>query len=205
MNTSISTRAQEEFEKWQLYDEADEDFCIIDNTKDGAEYVDLLLNPERFTGYKGESAHRIWKNIYLENCFDTDTVNLRSYLPPAVDLDQVCFEQRAFYRIISGLHASINIHLCSKYLLDDSSSLLFGKEGGNWGHNVKEFRRRFGPETTEGQGPNWLKNLYFIYLVELRALAKAAPYLEDEMFYTGETEEDNEVRMAVKELLSVVK
>jgi ERO1-like protein alpha len=35
----------------------------------GAEYVDLLLNPERYTGYKGRSAHRIWNSIYLENCF----------------------------------------------------------------------------------------------------------------------------------------
>jgi len=32
--------------------------------------------------------------------------------------------------------------------------------------------------TTAGRGPQWLKNLYFTYLVELRALAKAAPYLE---------------------------
>lgn len=28
-----------------------------------------MLNPERYTGYKGPSAHRIWRNIYMENCF----------------------------------------------------------------------------------------------------------------------------------------
>ena len=32
-------------------------------------YVDLLLNPERFTGYAGASALRIWSSIYKENCF----------------------------------------------------------------------------------------------------------------------------------------
>lgn len=29
----------------------------------------------------------------------------------------VCVEKRAFYRLISGLHASINIHLSARYLL----------------------------------------------------------------------------------------
>ena len=36
----------------------------------------------------------------------------------------MCLEKRAFYRIISGLHASINIHLSAKYLL---SGLFWGK------------------------------------------------------------------------------
>jgi hypothetical protein len=38
---------------------------------------------------------------------------------------------------------------------------------------------RFDPKATKGHGPQRLKNLYFTYLVELRALAKAAPYLEE--------------------------
>ena len=33
-------------------------------------YVNLLDNPERFTGYAGESAGRVWKAIYEENCFN---------------------------------------------------------------------------------------------------------------------------------------
>ncbi|XP_068640031.1 endoplasmic reticulum oxidoreductin-1-like isoform X2 [Aristolochia californica] len=31
-------------------------------------YVNLLLNPERYTGYSGPSARRIWKAIYSEKC-----------------------------------------------------------------------------------------------------------------------------------------
>ncbi len=50
---------------------------------------------------------------------------------------------------------------------------------GSWEPNVAEFKRRFDPETTSGEGPQWLKNLYFTYLVELRALVKAAPYLKE--------------------------
>ena len=32
-------------------------------------YVDLIENPERFTGYAGDASSRVWKAIYEENCF----------------------------------------------------------------------------------------------------------------------------------------
>ena len=48
-----------------------------------------------------------------------------------------------------------------------------------FGPNPEEFKSRFDPELSAGEGPQRLKNLYFTYLVELRALAKAAPYLSE--------------------------
>ncbi|CAD7083353.1 unnamed protein product [Hermetia illucens] len=203
LNTSISPAAHQGFQKWADHDAAEEEFCILDDTQNGAEYVDLLLNPERYTGYKGESAHRIWKSIYLENCFKTanQSQKLSAYIPQ-LDMSYACMEQRAFYRLISGLHASINIHLSAKYLLSESKDFLDPK--GVWGPNVKEFQKRFSPETTNNEGPHWLRNLYFIYLVELRALAKIAPFLRKEEFYTGSQEEDREVKVAVNDLLNVV-
>lgn len=44
---------------------------LADNSVPLAEgvYVDLLENPERFTGYAGQSSSRVWKAIYEENCF----------------------------------------------------------------------------------------------------------------------------------------
>ena len=42
---------------------------------------------------------------------------------------------------------------------------------------MQEFVKRFDPRYTYGEGPKRLKNMYFTYLVEMRALAKAAPYL----------------------------
>lgn len=45
----------------------------------------------------------------------------------------------------------------------------------------------------------------FLSSEELRALAKAAPYLENQEFFTGNEEEDRDVKKAVKDLLSVVK
>ena len=50
-----------------------------------ASYVNLLENPERFTGYSGPSAQRVWKSIQEENCFG--------------DLSDVCLEKRIFYRL----------------------------------------------------------------------------------------------------------
>jgi ERO1-like protein alpha len=64
-----SAATYEEFARWKAYDDAQDNFCDMNEEDKGAEYVDLLLNPERYTGYKGKSAHRIWNSIYLENCF----------------------------------------------------------------------------------------------------------------------------------------
>lgn len=46
------------------------------------------------------------------------------------------------------------------------------------------FRGRFGNQWTE-EGPERLKNIYFVYMLELRALVKATPYLRNELFYTS--------------------
>lgn len=186
---------------WRAYDDAQDNFCVLDDKDNESEYVDLFLNPERYTGYKGKSAHRIWNSIYRENCFilsKNDNPYIRS---SKLNLNNMCLEERVFYRTISGLHASINIHLCAKYLLSEST---LTEPHGKWGHNLEEFHRRFSKETTQGEGPHWLRNLYFLYLLELRALSKAAPYLHREEFYTGNEAEDWDTQLAVKDLLNVV-
>ncbi len=76
-----------------------------------------------------------------------------------------------------------------------------------WGHNVSEFQLRFDEELTEGEGPKWLRNLYFLYLIELRALAKILPYFERPAFhlYAGQPTQDNENKNLLLELLHVAK
>lgn len=80
-------------------------------------YYSLLVNPERYTGYAGDSAHRIWRSIYEENCFSSE---------------DMCLEKRIFYRLVSGMHTSISSHLSWISLLQD----------GSWGPNVTEYERR---------------------------------------------------------------
>lgn len=59
-------------------------------------------NPERFTGYAGPSARRVWTSIY-ENCFELT--------PEEMSAGDHCFEKRIFYRLIAGLQSSISTHL----------------------------------------------------------------------------------------------
>lgn len=211
LNKSLSQEAKHGFAMWKDFDEQKDNFCILDDHENGAEYVDLSLNPERYTGYKGRSAHRIWRSIYLENCFDPHKEqghsSQRSFVSQinqwTNQLNSMCFEQRAFYRLLSGLHSSINIHLCANFLLPDAKSFM-ASPNGDWGRNVDEFRSRFSTETTSGEGQNWLKNLYFIYLLEMRALAKAANYLKNDPYFTGDEEEDESVRVAVADILTII-
>ncbi|XP_059484734.1 ero1-like protein isoform X2 [Neocloeon triangulifer] len=205
LNTTISAAAHAHFLEWEHFDDSNsENFCDESGyLGSNAAYVDLSLNPERYTGYKGDSAHRIWHSIYRENCF-RPKATFKAYIESA-KLQGMCLEKRSFYRAISGLHSSINIHLSSRYLLSDKSSLGLPSPGGTWGPNLAEFYRRFSPEHTEGEGPNWLQNLYFLYILEMRAIAKASPYLLRESYFTGKSEEDKMVSEAVRDILKVIK
>ncbi|XP_051957514.1 ERO1-like protein beta isoform X1 [Xyrauchen texanus] len=213
INSTLSNQSKEAFADWAHHDDAQDHFCGLDDEMSPeSEYVDLLLNPERYTGYKGPSAWRVWNSIYEENCFKPRSVYrpLNPLAPSRGDddgegfykwLEGLCLEKRVFYRLISGLHSSINIHLCAEYLLDEG----WGKSV--WGPNVHEFRQRFDPAETKGEGTRRLKNLYFLYLIELRALSKVAPYFERTFInlYTGNREEDTTTKDLLLEILNETK
>lgn len=213
VNSSLSEERLKALRDWSRYDDEEDRFCMMeDEASPDSEYVDLLLNPERFTGYRGPSAWQIWNSIYEENCFKPYTVSrplnpLMSYSGENEErgfyhwLEGLCVEKRAFYRLVSGLHSSINIHLSARYLLEDTWS------GPKWGHNVSEFQQRFDEKLTKGEGPKRLRNLYFLYLIELRALAKVLPYFQQSsvQLYTGQAEQDEQNKELLLELLQVAK
>lgn len=136
------------------------DFCYTpDESSSNGVYVDLARNPERFTGYSGPSAQRVWDTIYKENCFgvaelfeSSGRVNSGvaevSQAPPSLGLlvgpggslggggslempfeidddseSEMCVEKRIYYKLISGLHSSISMHICSEWL---------NQETGEW-------------------------------------------------------------------------
>ncbi|XP_035485220.1 ERO1-like protein alpha [Scophthalmus maximus] len=214
VDVSLSDETREALLDWSKHDDEAEHFCVSDDEESpDSQHVDLLLNPERFTGYRGPEAWKIWNSIYEENCFKPLTVkrplapdSFRSSSGPEARifyswLEGQCVEKRAFYRLISGLHASINTHLSARYLLDDS---WFQRR---WGHNVTEFRQRFDSELTAGEGPKRLRNLYFLYLIELRALAKALPFFQRPSFrlYTGRAEEDQRHKELLLQVLQMAR
>ncbi|XP_063054005.1 ERO1-like protein beta isoform X2 [Engraulis encrasicolus] len=213
INSTLSNQSKEAFADWARHDDAQDHFCELDDeTSPDAEYVDLMLNPERYTGYKGPSAWRVWNSIYEENCFKPRSVYrpLNPLAPVRGDddgeafynwLEGLCLEKRVFYRLISGLHSSINIHLCAEYLLEEG----WGKTV--WGPNMQEFRRRFDPAEAKGEGTRRLKNLYFLYLIELRALSKVAPYFDRAFvnLYTGNMREDTSTKELLLQILNETK
>jgi hypothetical protein len=47
------------------------EFCTLDplESSETCDFIDLLKNEEKFTGYAGPTANRIWSKIYSELCF----------------------------------------------------------------------------------------------------------------------------------------
>ncbi|KAG9692707.1 endoplasmic oxidoreductin, partial [Aureobasidium melanogenum] len=208
-------------------DECDErDYCVPEDESASAkgDYVSLLDNPERFTGYSGEGAHQIWEAIYRENCFSKPSSNAQSLgagglVPPfagfsgmqgqaAQDLksvmkehgrqqasqegkfednmefDDECLEKRVFYRVISGMHASISTHLCHDYL---------NQSTGKWGPNLQCYKQRL------HNHPERISNLYFNYALMARAAGKLKDYVQDYTFCTGDPKQDKRTKdMALK-------
>lgn len=209
VDSTMSVNAIADLALWKRHDEENSPFCEVDSQDcDDCVHVDLSLNPERYTGYSGESSQKIWRSVYEENCFSPDGSSTKGPFSSAFGhekLANLCLEKRAFFRAVSGLHTSITIHLSSRYPLSKNSAMPFVQNQEKWGHNLELFLERFDPERTNGQGPYWLKNLYFVYLLELRALAKAEAYLTQQKFFTGNDDEDKDTLIAVKELLSLIK
>ena len=69
----------------------------------------------------------------------------------------------------------------------------------HWKMNLPEFQRRFNHKV----GSKYIKNLYFVYLLEMRAFAKAAPYLRAQSYFTGDEVEDETVKTWTEKFLKV--
>uniref|UniRef100_A0A1I7ZWD6 Endoplasmic oxidoreductin-1 n=1 Tax=Steinernema glaseri TaxID=37863 RepID=A0A1I7ZWD6_9BILA len=101
---------------------------------------------------------------------------------------------------MSGMHSAITISISSH----NYKPAPHGFGSGTWFRNTKMFEKAFGTAIS-AEGPERLKNVYFVYLLELRALMKAAPYLQKELFFTGNEEEDRETRQLVEDLMEIIK
>ncbi|KAJ1366450.1 hypothetical protein KIN20_027116 [Parelaphostrongylus tenuis] len=70
MDRSLDESHREQLKDMDIHDDQEDKFCEMeDEDSENMHYVDLSKNPERYTGYKGDSAIRVWKCIYQENCF----------------------------------------------------------------------------------------------------------------------------------------
>lgn len=160
-----------------------EDWTVHEDAK-GVEkiYVDLRKNPERYTGFEGPEARRVWDAVYDENCFAVSAGCSGGLCAPGT-----CKEERVFYRLVSGVHTSITMHIAKAYL-----------HGSKWGHNLDIFRNRV------RANQEYVKNLYMTLSVVLRAVAKVAPSLDPSVFpfKTGNDVEDARTSAHIRGLLA---
>jgi len=112
--------------------------------------VNLRKNPERWTGYNGSA---VWRAIYQENCFPTSSSGAFHY------------EDRVLYKLLSAMHTSINVHIATNHYPPRK-----GKRT-HWEPNPAHFVERY------AEHPDRIKNLHFGFVVLLRAVRKAGPYL----------------------------
>ncbi|KAL2831799.1 endoplasmic reticulum Oxidoreductin 1-domain-containing protein [Aspergillus cavernicola] len=196
-------------------DECDErDYCVPED--EGAsgkgDYVSLVDNPERFTGYAGVGANQVWDAIYRENCFlkpeseiehspfppmgglqavqdFRNVIQKESKRPDHLPLDNECVEKRVFHRLISGMHASISTHLCWDYL---------NKTTGQWHPNLQCFKERLHDH------PERISNLYFNYALVSRAVSKLRKHLEGYTYCISDPVQDQETKEKVSILTSTL-
>lgn len=137
------------------------DFCESDITDDSSGvYVNLKANPERDTGYKGHSANRIWSFLYA--LVKDSLQDHQSWFN--------CKECKILYRILSGLHASISIHIADQY---------FNSETKFWESNYDIFYTRVYSHKDR------LENFYFLYALVLRSILKIDKILLNMNFTCG--------------------
>ncbi|KAF4318592.1 hypothetical protein JM18_001990 [Phytophthora kernoviae] len=166
--------AGESFNEWEEVSNANV-WATQGESEEAMAYINLLENPERYTGYSGVQAERIWRAIYDENCFTP---------PEESAVDSMCLEERVYYRLISGLQASINTHIALTY-----------RFGEQWGVNPSLFVFRVGKHRER------LQNLYFTYLFVMRAISKYRHELFAYDYNTGNVADDQRVNEILRQLL----
>ena len=154
------------------------DMCESFEQPAGADYVNLQLNPERWTGYNGS---HVWSAIYDENC-----------LRGVASFDDMCYEERVLYRLLSGMHVAVNAHIALK--AKPPRRKVPGRE--QWSADPARFVAQYGAH------PERLRNLHFSFVVLLRALRKAAPALTEMNLRLGQdAAEDDKTEALMRRLL----
>eukprot|EP01031_Cornospumella_fuschlensis_P032156 gene32156-38896_t len=135
--------------------QADRDWTVLSEDPDkpsAGVYVNLLQNPERFTGYAGAPAQRVWRALMEENCFGAD---------------HSCLEQRIFSRVIAGMRASISVHIARQFRYNN----------GSWGENLPLFWQAVGQHDDRVENVYFTFLFLLRAAAKAHALLEAYPYV----------------------------
>ncbi|KAI1282988.1 endoplasmic oxidoreductin [Xylaria sp. FL0933] len=198
-------------------DECDErDYCVPEDetSTSKGDYVSLVHNPERFTGFAGEGAKMVWDAIYRENCFQKSSFPQSASLgmsslpqgPAAQDFRNVLqsaerqqiyqqhhqdpstsFAQTGLENEDECLEKRVFYRVISGMHSSISTHLCWdflNQTTGEWQPNLKCYTERLLTH------PERISNLYFNYALVTRAVAKLGPYLQGYTFCTGDPDQD---------------
>lgn len=213
-------------------DECDQrDYCVPDDegTSGKGDYVSLVDNPERFTGYAGEGTKQVWDAIYKENCFSKASFPKSASLgsspfsqqgPAANELQSVMREHGRQQALEEQLRQAPGTPFVSETGLENEDECLekrvfyrviSGMHTSITSHICWEYLN----QTTGAWGPNLqcykdrlhkfperISNLYFNYALVLRAVTKLGPYLKDYTFCSGDPVQDAATNAKVQALTS---
>ena len=191
----MDARTTDSHSSHDFWTEAIQHELLWTNSDNTDEFINLLLNPERNTGYGGENAGKIWRSIYSENCFNSKSE---------------CLEERIFFKLISSIHSSIAIQLSEKFeILSQPPINDFGKKLTEGEISELEKEWIFGPNIDMyfqrmGKFPERKMTIYFSWTLILHSIYKARDLLLDPNIYqTGNSEESKRTFELVKQLVKV--
>lgn len=210
-------------------DECDErDYCVPEDEGTGSkgDYVSLVDNPERFTGYAGEGTKQVWDAIYRENCFSKSSFPKSASLGTdntqkgaAINELQNVIKEHGRQQVLEEVREQIpNAPFVTETGLENEDECLekrvfyrviSGMHTSISTHLCWEYLN----QTTGEWGPNLqcykdrlhnfpdrVSNLYFNYALVLRAVTKLGPFLKDYTFCSGDPEEDRATNAKVQAL-----
>lgn len=213
-------------------DECDErDYCVPDDegSSGKGDYVSLVDNPERFTGYAGEGTKQVWDAIYRENCFSKASFPKSASLgsspflnkgPAANELQSVMREGARQQLLEEQQKHAPNTPFVAETGLENEDECLEKRvfyrvvSGMHtsisthlcWEH-LNQTTGEWGPnlqcyKSRLHNFPDRVSNLYFNYALVLRAVTKLGPSLKDYTFCSGDPAQDAETKAKVQALTS---
>jgi ERO1-like protein beta len=211
-------------------DECDErDYCVPEDESSGSkgDYVSLVDNPERFTGYAGEGTKQVWDAIYRENCFSKSSFPKSASLgaskfaqrgPAANELQSVIRERGRQQALEEHQKHAPNTPFVAEDGLEHEDECLEKRvfyrvvSGMHtsisthlcWEH-LNQTTGEWGPNLQCYKDrlhgfPDRVSNLYFNYALVLRAVTKLGPYLKNYTFCSGDPLQDRLTKEKVQAL-----
>ena len=211
-------------------DECDErDYCVPEDESSGSkgDYVSLVDNPERFTGYAGEGTKQVWDAIYRENCFSKSSFPKSASLgtskfaqrgPAANELQSVIRERGRQQALEEHQKHAPNTPFVAEDGLEHEDECLEKRvfyrvvSGMHtsisthlcWEH-LNQTTGEWGPNLQCYKDrlhgfPDRVSNLYFNYALVLRAVTKLGPYLKNYTFCSGDPMQDRLTKEKVQAL-----